>query len=419
MLEVVVVGPVVWIGCALRVVGVVLGVDVVGADPRSDVVAALRRWMEGQLAELVACAERRPGWPVRGRLLVDGVWRATFLFVSPGRGLPWMVWLLDGQLGEEALAGGGVVQGSGASFEFVPEDRIETCGLVVDWRLGVSLAGRRRRGSPERARLLSELARHPGIVYSRWELLREVWDGAMANETVVDSMIHRIRPAPSEGEDRVLIVPIPGIGYRFDGLGPGAELVELGDLRVDRFRGRVWDGRDELRLTFGEGRLVSFLAQHKGLVFSIAELSRLVWGTDWEEEDARACLASLAGKLREHGDPIVSVESGVRFGPARGELVFGDFSIDPAGRSASIGGRDLGLADLDFDLLWWLVTHPNMVISNRELIRDVWRGADVLESAVTFRVSLVRVKLGEEHRGLIVTVAGQGYKFDPSAVGPG
>jgi DNA-binding response OmpR family regulator len=51
---------------------------------------------------------------------------------------------------------------------------------------------------------------------------------------------------------------------------------------------------------------------------------------------------------------------------------FGDVEVDLLAREARRGGESLGLAPKEFDLLAFLVEHPNQVFGRMQLITNVW-----------------------------------------------
>jgi two-component system response regulator PrrA len=57
---------------------------------------------------------------------------------------------------------------------------------------------------------------------------------------------------------------------------------EVGGLRVDRRRHRVWLDGDEVELTAREFALLACLADHAGMVLSRGQLLDLVWGYDFD-----------------------------------------------------------------------------------------------------------------------------------------
>ncbi|MFE9727923.1 response regulator transcription factor [Streptomyces sp. NPDC005794] len=89
--------------------------------------------------------------------------------------------------------------------------------------------------------------------------------------------------------------------------------------------------------------------------------------------------------------------------------------VDPAGRRAVKGARDLALTLREFDLLVHFLRHPGRVCSRERLMRDVW-GWDFGDlSTVTVHVRRLRAKIEDDpaHPALIQTVWGAGYRFDP------
>jgi len=94
-------------------------------------------------------------------------------------------------------------------------DQVEVNGLRLDPAARLVTAGERRLElSPVEFRLLNFLMTHPGRVYSRSQLLDQVWgDHVYLEERTIDVHIRRLRKAlePS-GHDR-LIDTVRGAGY--------------------------------------------------------------------------------------------------------------------------------------------------------------------------------------------------------------
>jgi DNA-binding response OmpR family regulator len=98
-------------------------------------------------------------------------------------------------------------------------------------------------------------------------------------------------------------------------------------------------------------------------------------------------------------------------------LQVGDLAIDLRARTAVLDGRSVVLNRKEFDLLAFLATRANEVVTRQELYAEVWRqpygGAD---KTIDVHVSWLRRKLGEtaaEPRYLH-TVRGVGIKLvDP------
>jgi two-component system, OmpR family, phosphate regulon response regulator PhoB len=71
--------------------------------------------------------------------------------------------------------------------------------------------------SPTEFRLLEQLMRNPGRVYSRSQLLDTVWGrDAFVDERTVDVHVGRLRKALSRGKDVDPIRTVRSSGYAFD-----------------------------------------------------------------------------------------------------------------------------------------------------------------------------------------------------------
>jgi DNA-binding response OmpR family regulator len=91
--------------------------------------------------------------------------------------------------------------------------------------------------------------------------------------------------------------------------------------------------------------------------------------------------------------------------------------IDPARHAAQLDGVAVPLTPAEVDLLAAMATRPGHAWSRGELVREVWQG-EFIESdfLVDVHVGNVRRKLKRAggHGEWITTVAGSGYRFDPS-----
>lgn len=91
---------------------------------------------------------------------------------------------------------------------------------------------------------------------------------------------------------------------------------------------------------------------------------------------------------------------------------FKDFQLDPGLRELRLAGRDIALQPRVFDLLLFLVTHRDQLISKDELLSGVWRDAVVTEGSLKRAVSLLRAALRQGHcEDAIRTSPRQGYRF--------
>jgi len=91
-------------------------------------------------------------------------------------------------------------------------------------------------------------------------------------------------------------------------------------------------------------------------------------------------------------------------------MVFGQFRISQATRTASLSGLTIA----EFDLLWLLATHAGNVLSRDDLLQELRGiGFDGLDRSIDARISRLRKKLNDdpENPTRIKTVRGKGYLF--------
>lgn len=101
------------------------------------------------------------------------------------------------------------------------------------------------------------------------------------------------------------------------------------------------------------------------------------------------------------------------------ELKFGYLSIDNEKHRVCIGEEQVTLTPREFDLLYFLAKNRGRVFSREQLMETVW-GYDFYGDARTVdtHVKKLREKLTHpEIKGMLVTVWGVGYKFDPELKG--
>jgi two-component system response regulator MtrA len=100
-------------------------------------------------------------------------------------------------------------------------------------------------------------------------------------------------------------------------------------------------------------------------------------------------------------------------GAADETVALGPLRIDPAGRTASLDGREVGLTRTEFDLLLELARQPGRVVTRELLLDRVW-GYDFLGDSRLVDVAVGRLRSKVEadpaNPTLIVTVRGAGYK---------
>jgi two-component system KDP operon response regulator KdpE len=96
------------------------------------------------------------------------------------------------------------------------------------------------------------------------------------------------------------------------------------------------------------------------------------------------------------------------------QLRLGEVEIDFASRQVIAQGRTVRLTPKEFELLSYLVTHPNRTISHRELLQAIW-GPDYGDELEYLRVFINRLrKKIETHPAnpqYLLTDAWSGYRF--------
>ncbi|WP_207636679.1 response regulator transcription factor [Desulfurispora thermophila] len=96
------------------------------------------------------------------------------------------------------------------------------------------------------------------------------------------------------------------------------------------------------------------------------------------------------------------------------KLQFGPLLIDPDGRTATAHGQPLQLTPREFELLYYLASHPGRAFSREQLLQGVW-GYDYYGDSRTVDTHVGRLRDKLEQYGLagvIATVRGVGYKFE-------
>lgn len=97
-------------------------------------------------------------------------------------------------------------------------------------------------------------------------------------------------------------------------------------------------------------------------------------------------------------------------------LRFDGLHIDPATRLVTVDGREITLTAKEFDLLWFMASHPRQVFNRDQLLNNVWGESDFLDpSTVTVHVRRLREKIEADPSNprYVYTVWGVGYKFEP------
>jgi DNA-binding response OmpR family regulator len=102
--------------------------------------------------------------------------------------------------------------------------------------------------------------------------------------------------------------------------------------------------------------------------------------------------------------------------PAEQRLSFGDVELERATRETRRGGHEVQLTAKEFDLLWFLASHPRRVFSRDQLMASVWGYTAALDTGtVTVHIRRLRKKLERDpsQPRHLQTIWGVGYRLVP------
>lgn len=94
------------------------------------------------------------------------------------------------------------------------------------------------------------------------------------------------------------------------------------------------------------------------------------------------------------------------------QLKYKQLAIDQNNKLCSINGEAIALSKKEYELLVFLMLHPNYVHSRESLLKELWDNSVSLRTVDT-TVSRLRKKL-EEYGAYITTRLGFGYSFNNS-----
>jgi DNA-binding response OmpR family regulator len=102
--------------------------------------------------------------------------------------------------------------------------------------------------------------------------------------------------------------------------------------------------------------------------------------------------------------------------PKAERLETGELMIDSGTREARKAGQPLRLTAMEFDLLWFLASHPRRVFSRVQLMESVWGyQASFDTGTLTVHMRRLREKVEDDPSSPahLQTVWGVGYRFQP------
>jgi class 3 adenylate cyclase/DNA-binding winged helix-turn-helix (wHTH) protein/tetratricopeptide (TPR) repeat protein len=99
--------------------------------------------------------------------------------------------------------------------------------------------------------------------------------------------------------------------------------------------------------------------------------------------------------------------------PSSPQWVFGSFRLDPANACLWHGVETMVLSPKAFDVLHYLVTHPDRLVTKDELLDAVWSETAVTDAVLRVAIGALRKVLGDPAQTprYIATVPRRGYRF--------
>lgn len=99
-------------------------------------------------------------------------------------------------------------------------------------------------------------------------------------------------------------------------------------------------------------------------------------------------------------------------------LTFGPLVIDPSFMRVTFEGRDLGLTGKEFNLLYYLSSHPGQIFTKKQIYQNVWEdhyAYDDNNIMVHIRRLRKKIEPAPNEPIFILTAWGIGYKFNGDA----
>lgn len=122
----------------------------------------------------------------------------------------------------------------------------------------------------------------------------------------------------------------------------------------------------------------------------------------------------LVARVKSHIQNYERIKSRFSSKPKSNTLVIRGLEIIKDSRQVFINGKELSLAQKEFDLLLFLAENPNRVFSREELFEKIW-GLDALGDTATVTVHIARIREKIEsspsNPQYIETVWGAGYRL--------
>ncbi len=92
---------------------------------------------------------------------------------------------------------------------------------------------------------------------------------------------------------------------------------------------------------------------------------------------------------------------------------FGEYLLDPRNRTLLRGGQSVEVQNQVFDLLFYLLEHPDQVVSKQTLLDEVWHNQYLTDATIAQAVKKARQAIGDDgqQQAVIRTVHGKGIRW--------
>ncbi|MNC50873.1 Alkaline phosphatase synthesis transcriptional regulatory protein SphR [compost metagenome] len=124
--------------------------------------------------------------------------------------------------------------------------------------------------------------------------------------------------------------------------------------------------------------------------------------------------AELVARVKSHLARYDRLTRKAYLNSAEVELEIGELRLDPESRRAFLREEEITLTSKEFELLYFLMQHPNRVFNKDHLFERVW-GSEALgdTQTVTVHIRKIREKIEADPSTplYIETVWGAGYRF--------
>ena len=119
----------------------------------------------------------------------------------------------------------------------------------------------------------------------------------------------------------------------------------------------------------------------------------------------RKVLAKVKALFRRHEPDLETLDNQKQI------ISYEGLTINKNAYTVVIDGQEIKFLHKEFELLFYLMSRPELVFSRADLLTDVWgEDAFFVERTVDVHITKVRKKLGD-YAKFIHTISGVGYKF--------